>query len=316
MNKSNKDRCLVSLFTILQLCSFNSIAGSRSYEVEEGILECFKARGLNYVIWQNTDDDEDAMEAHYSFRYRLFDCQKDEETVEGESAVDESKFYVDFSYTGEFDFYLGTRSSGPVINRLSNPAFHFIWEYYQSNVINYFDIGLEHRSNGQVTDADEFIGVPGTSTFRYRTQLAYENNDHEYFDTISRSANYISFVAGNNSSEDYKWSVGYKYYINDESNITWGGLAGSDVNVEDYDLINLDFSTKLFGDTALSVSYLLGRELFSTDSIDIGLYIPPNSDDGGWNVPFYIRAHFGPMERLSDYTKSSYSIGVGVIFNL
>jgi hypothetical protein len=50
---------------------------------------------------------------------------------------------------------MGTRTSGPVINRISNPAIHIFNRIPGKSLplgIRYFDIGFEHRSDGQVTE--------------------------------------------------------------------------------------------------------------------------------------------------------------------
>ena len=67
---------------------------------------------------------------------------------------------------------------------------------YEVITVRYLDLGLfEHRSNGQVTEADEKITDPTSADFgRYKTQIAFENDDHEYFDGLSRGANYLSLT--------------------------------------------------------------------------------------------------------------------------
>ncbi len=56
---------------------------------------------------------------------------------------DTDKTYFSFSYNGQFDFYAGTRDSGPVINRKSNTSFNVVHHQLTKtgHGINYWRIG-------------------------------------------------------------------------------------------------------------------------------------------------------------------------------
>jgi hypothetical protein len=236
-----------------------------------------------------------------------------------------SKFSFNFSFTGEFDFYAGTRHSGPVINRTSNPAFHGVFDF-NNDYFGYVDAGIEHRSNGQVTEIDETDQREGSSTIgQFNTQIAYQNGDYEFFDTLSRGSNYLSFTTGKVEKEQLSWSASYKLYIDETTEINWGPLANQDVSIEDYDLIRLyledtiGFKNSHLGVNRITISaeYTFGKELGKTDSIDLNLIIPiqPGVDELGFSLPLLFRLHHGPMERLSDYTNSVTSFGVGIALN-
>ncbi len=70
-----------------------------------------QAHEPSYLVARRSDGDENALQMHYSLRYML-----------DPDFEDEDAFYL--KYNGAFDFYMGTRPSSPVINRLviSSPA--------------------------------------------------------------------------------------------------------------------------------------------------------------------------------------------------
>ena len=303
----------------MTLCCSTGVAEGAS---EGTFSERFQPYDTNYALMQGTKDDERAVEVQYSFKYLFYNCEFWEaESLVGCTSNNKAKLF--FSYTGEFDFYMGTRESGPVINRVSNPALHFRVDDTDENpIIDWVDFGVEHRSNGQVVDVNEVDNDPASPTFgQFLTQIEYQAGNHKYFDTLSRSANYINLAMGVETDATRRIKFSYKFYFNDDSNITWGPLAGTDTEIDDYDLLNIDYSETFdigfqhFPELTFGVEYVIGREGFDTDSVDINLIIPWEMDGKGWQIPFLIRAHIGPMDRLSDYTQSRNSIGFGVAFS-
>lgn len=327
----------------------------------------FMAHEPNHIISRAAVDDESSLEAHYSLKYLLNsnDCLTDfkhdlldpksrKECIDGYPVRKE----VYFSYTGRFDFYYGSRDSGPVVNRISNPAFHLrqylptTCEYQAGNrvldfmthklvrdswAIRFIDLGLEHRSNGQTVDAGDTVTDTASPDFgRYLTEIAYANNDHAYFDSLSRSSSYISIAAqfnlGSNSDStscseadncaELQFSV-KPVYISDEAAITWGPLAGSDTEFADYDRYKLQLrdtfyfrKIPLLKDISPStrlqygLDWSFGDRFFATDSFDFSLTVPL----GAWDVPLYFRWHHGPLQTLSNYTKDQDTYGVGLEF--
>ena len=104
-----------------------------------------------------------------------------------------------------------------------------------------------------------------------------------------------------------------------DSNITWGPLANSNVKISDYDrfkfIVSDIFNTgwSIIPEIELGGEWVLGDELLKTDSQDISVSLPIMLN-GGWKIPLYVRAHFGPLSTLSNYTKEQKSIGIGLKF--
>jgi hypothetical protein len=300
-------------------------------------LQRFKPYGLNYGIWQFTEDDEQALEVQYSFKYALYDCQRyNEKGWFGCGKDARTKLSGFFSYTGKFDFYMFTRNSSPVINRTSNPALHANLEHEHNNgLFAWGDLGIEHRSNGQVVEVNTKDTNPASPTFgQYQTEIEYQKGNHEYFDRLSRDANYFNLAIGvKRMSEpnpkaiwldrktETNLDLGVKLYFTDDSDVTWGKYAGTGSRFKDFDLVRLRAHHTVkglhnkFPEIIVGLEYLIGRKAFSTDSLDLYLIAPFISKNGGWEIPLMLKGHLGPMDRLSDYTRSVNSIGVGLVFS-
>lgn len=281
----------------------------------------------NYAVWQWKENDEDSLRAHFSIRYLLLEPKDD---------IPRSEFFL--SYTGEFDFYAGTRASDPVINRINNPGIHF--RRYLGGIktlpnhpLEYLELGFEHQSNGQTVDADDRVAGPGS---QFVAQAKFLSNDHEFFDGISRSSNFFSFngrlrierTDNNNSSNrkprltDFLIDFSLKpLYVSSDSNVTWGPLANNNIEFSDYDRFSIaltqETSYKLgpLHDPEMSVKWTLGDKGKATDSIDLSLSLPIYLTNE-FLIPSYVRYHNGPMSTLSDYTKNQPSISVGFNLNI
>ncbi len=278
----------------------------------------FQPYKMNYALWQYTANDDYAAEVQYSFKYLINDPTEENRL---------HSFYL--SYTGKFDFYMGTRYSSPVINRTSNPAFHYRYLSSARELRPFWlDIGVEHRSNGQVTEVTVKDENPSSPTYgQYLTEIEYQKGNHEYFDGISRGANYVSISPCWRFRAEDRDNIGYdqdkieaegKIYFSNDSRITWGEYAGSDRRIYDYDLVRLHYSHtqkfrwQVMRHATVGFDYLFGRKGVATDSVDLyaitPLYVPGLS----WRIPLIVKAHFGPMERLSDYTRPMRSVGIGL----
>ena len=293
----------------------------------------FRAFEPNYAIYKWTQDDESTIRAHYSVRYLIFtaDCvgayrrtsadanrQKALENLQECFRTENRRHEWYLMYTGEFDFYWGTRPSSPVINRISNPGFHF--RQYNEGRWQWWDLGIEHRSNGQTVDAHAQVQTPAGPV--NAAQLAYEKGDHAYFDAISRATNYLTAETHYLLNPSFDLYARIKFlYFGTETDVTWGPLADQNVKMRDYDRFRF-ILTYTFGgrrpdrtlgeQSSLFAEWTVGDKALQSDSMNVGLYLPIPTRAG--RLPFFVRLHLGPMETLSNYTKSQSSIGVGLMF--
>jgi len=278
----------------------------------------------NYAIYQGTSADQSSAEVQYSFKYVLAGCswEKKRQDQHCNKWLRNAQFYV--AYTGEFDFYVNTRPSGPVINRTSNPAVFGRLDFYHP-VFNWVEFGFQHRSDGQAFEIYD-PRTPGAVNPQIRA--AYAANDVAFFDTISRGSNYFSLATGYGSEDQtngrstLELSASVKMYTSQDTAVNWGPLANTGVSILDYDVANLSFSYGLIDSgilkgTRVLLEYMIGRDLLKKDSGDVSLFVPLtlDPDHNDWMFPFYIRAHFGPMDRLSDYTRVHNSVGAGLAFS-
>ncbi len=301
----------------------------------------FSAYEPNYAVWRYASGDDNAMRVHYSLRH-LFtapDCLSEyrrehagadvsaerkkataEATLECLEAYD-SRYQIYLSFTGEFDFYMTTRDSSPVINRISSPGLH-----YRKHIeakkhkdketsgwlqMKWWDFAVEHKSDGQATDARDIITDPTSANVgQYRAQVEYDKGNHAYIDTISRGTNYVSgetrLLLG---EKTHAWARVKFFYFNNDTDVTWGPYANRAPRMSQFDVVRLIFS-RPFGRDAVSVEWTLGTKGLSTDSVNLGLDVPAT----WWSVtvPWFIWAHAGPLNTLSDYTRPQKSIGIGL----
>ena len=304
----------------------------------------------NYAVWRFAppETDKESLRVHYSFRF-LFtepDCMskyRNNETgaVETQRCLKEwsKRKELFFTYSGEFDFYLGTRPSGPVINRLSNPALHTRFNFDDTHPmipgapVDWLDVSLEHRSNGQVIDANEKVTDAASLDYgKYRAQVEWEKGNRAYIDAISRSVNYLT-LGGRfsiNFQETKKlcskgiwlcmdlwfnWKALPLFNKAEESDVTWGPYANLDRHIADYDRFRLILSKsfapgmiglKVFSERIEKIEFdlewIAGNLLEKTDAINASVLMPVAIC--GARIPFYVRYHRGPMDTFSDFTQS------------
>lgn len=255
----------------------------------------------SYFIWRYATHDQNALAAHYSFRYLLNDPAETTSDCGYKFWSCKSEFYL--SYTGDFDFYYSTRPSSPVVNRTNNPAIHWRWVY---DLGTWVDAGLEHRSNGQVLDVSDPAVVE-------QSRQAYNHKDYAFLDRISRSANFVSVSAARrwkniSAATTHEVQVKAKWYLpGEESAVVWGPMATRTIRFSDYDRLRLIWRGWWNGKAEYSVEAVVGDRGLSTNSwnVDLTGYIFSS-------LAVYVRAHTGPFLNLSDYTSRRRSIGIGL----
>ncbi|WP_028310063.1 hypothetical protein [Derxia gummosa] len=255
----------------------------------------------NAIVHRSATGDDSALRGDFSLRYVAWASDGALRTIDHPVRL-EPGAEAFISYTGEFDYYMLSRPSSPVVNRISNPALHLRW-YAQGPMLDWVDFGLEHSSDGQTIGSRSERDIA-------RAQEEYAAGNHRYFDGISRSMNFVSGEAAFGNEESVLVRTRVKYFATTDSDITWGPLAGTNTSFRDYDRYRLIVEHR-FGDLALAdVTYRAGDRGFATDSVDVGLSL-----DQSHALPLYLRLHSGPMATLSDYTRSQRMIAVGLRFS-
>ncbi len=102
-----------------------------------------------------------------------------------------------------------------------------------------------------------------------------------------------------------------KVYVNQDSAITWGPLAGQGMRVADFDRASVLAHYKATDLLSFDVQWTVGERLLKTDSWDLGVQFA--LDKG--RIPFYLRLHRGPMASLANYSQRQDMIGVGLRFS-
>lgn len=327
------------LFVAAALASLECLAGVPSPEDDstkrivrssQREVPCAPRRRLGFHeplfgIYQFTKDDDSSARLHYSFRYTVTDpgCEVPNrassaaERVEYERMRRHGRHEWYLSYTGQFDFYMGTRDSGPVINRISNPALHYRnYLGRQSGLprpMQWWDVSIEHRSTGQTTDPK--LRAPNGEL---AAQLAQERNDHAYLDTMSQDTNFVSVEARWDWRRVSVWSRWKPLYFATTTAITWGPMAGSGVSIADYDRFRFilgyrlaDAGKRLIEQEWIYGEWTVGDKGLLTDSFNISVYFPFKL--GQLNIPFFARYHHGPLHTLSDFANDQRSIGFGLL---
>lgn len=302
----------------------------------------FAAFHDNYVLWNQMNNngwasrDERAVRGQLSLKYSFIGCpqRRDKESqalkptpvntavaaeVEQEPGkaitfwqrMRNAELFV--SYTNRFDFYLGSRDSGPVINRVSNPGVHLRLpaDLFGDNKRDAWQISLEHMSDGQVVE-------PATNDRdRLLAQRAYERGDHRFFDTISRGMNYVA-VQG-----EWVWELEggaifdvrtkVKAYVgHSDSDITWGPLAGQGLKFADYERFKLRLGLYWKPLGRIELTSQIGDRGLHRSSHTLGFQHTLSVPSWNLELPIYLQAHVGPMNTLSNYTQRQNSFGIGL----
>ena len=120
------------LFKIILLALFLPV--SHVYAAESGRFHPYKDNEV-LIVQQTSGGDEKALAGNFSFRYDFFNCINKpakflKQTLCPSQDIGGMNIFV--SYTTAFDFYMydtgidTVRASKPIINRLNNPAIHFV----------------------------------------------------------------------------------------------------------------------------------------------------------------------------------------------
>lgn len=194
-----------------------------------------------FVIANENGNDEAHAEFSLSIKYPLFGG-------DGNSTLF-------FAYTGDYDFYLFSRESSPVISRRQNPGlfYRYNWLSGSDQTVNAISIGWFHESNGQ--------------TIETREEYDATENAADY---VSRGWDYLALgiesqLFGVNSSlfveaqlNIYCDCQAFGAMDSREDDIFWKDVD-EQPNVNDYNGINFNVFYTIEKDTRFSVSLRAGN---------------------------------------------------------
>lgn len=282
---------VVFVFLLVAGCSTHLLAQVGNGEFNARV----KGYEPNYALLTSRDDSDldNSYRVKLSFKYEFSRFLGFRPTIEKR---------LHFSYTGDFDFFWGFRESAPVVGRTFNPALHYrIYDGFDKWKMDYVELSIHHRSNGQQTDAE----LTNEEGFIAASEFLEGNNS--YIDGISRSSNYIQLESRFRPWDKGPLYVRLKLYAGEQENeVTWRGEPFA-ADFADYDRLEIIYSHKFSDNVRLSANWHLGDKGFATDSVDIGL-------QWNWTLPWFLQVHLGPMETLSDHTRSVNRMGIGFIF--
>lgn len=278
----------------------------------------FSAYGMNYLLIYSApisyDEKDHSLEGQVSLRYNF-----------------DKKGIAYLHFTNRFDFYVNTRESSPVITRdekiglnIDFSPFSFIknTKYFESATF-----GFTHWSNGQNLTVYEDgypknePGIdpdnPPVHTVTPQEYLdAYEDytnsgyNESKYvIDSLSRSRNYFELATSSEVFENTYLGLALKIPVwKDNLEETVHGPIHPDASFRNYDLGNLSLLYRngrllTYGQVTMGNSYL------KRASYDLGIVYE-------LGVPWLLKYHHGPMQRLSDYTREVNTLSFGIEMSL
>jgi hypothetical protein len=282
-------------------------------------VDAFGAFEDNYVLLVNdsrqpgwVDASERAVRGQVSVKYSIagepyFRVQERRSLERCEPKPPTANWELFAGYTNVFDFYLGSRSSDPVVMRSGNVGLFVRIPLRVDRLFgNRHDqllLSIEHLSNGQPFDASTPEGIQ-------RANRAYERRDRAFFDSVSRGGNFIAAdLSTLRTWSDVKVDLRAKlkwHFGRDENTVFWGPQAGH--TVRDYDLLLLHAGVGTGGKFRVELDWRLGRRGLATDSFTLGAQFMAGP------LPFYVRYHHGPFGNLANFTQEERSLGVGFRF--
>ncbi|OHU91840.1 MULTISPECIES: hypothetical protein [Pseudoalteromonas] len=352
-------RCyfLYPLFCLLLLCNVSNAAPQLSGSLPEKQQEKRSEKGTQspaqesffkniqpyegteiYVDYFRGNDLDGALDVQYSFKYvfgRDMNFKK-----EGDF-----DWNAAFSFSGEFDFYLGTRNSGPVVGRRYNPGFQLAWGTAKRDNFIEWRFSLEHESNGQTSDSlPTLLSLARDNKAQYAQK--YPDIDNNYYlhmatETVSRSSDFVA-VGGvyrvNPYDVDYNdchsifscFDIHLKFrkiWGDAEDMVFWDASKRHD-RLEDYQGTDITFVsqflledrilTLLGGQSTLSLRYrsgeIWGGDVGTNNTFDVSftshLHITHEIQ-----LPIIFSYHAGYLEELYKYSEKAHYLRVGFALN-
>lgn len=289
-------------------------------------LSRFTQHEENHLLLDLSGGDFDKhIDAQVSIRYYI------SEHAFANDAADDSWDYSWFvTYTGKFDFYPGVRDSGPVANRLFNPALFYAHRLNKTNGFIEFRASFEHESNGQ--DITDTAGLISQANSFYQKNQSDGITRNEAFEIakegVSRSSNFLGLGAvyryndGKLSSDDCNRKfecVDFHFKLRTftfgiEEDFFWISDPNQWAELTDYQSTKIQLSTH-FGSVnnekqsskyGIEISYRTGQidsNFGDNNTFDLSLYY--NWEIIGMVIPLMATYHSGYLSELYQFEKKS-----------
>ena len=317
----------------LETQAMNSLSNIHSDdEKEEQSLPSFAQWGDNeiYADYNRSLNTTEHFDASLGFRYLLLNA-----TIPKENDWD---YTVAIAYEGTFDFFAGTRESGPVVSTKNNPSIFaaFIRNPKYHKFTGAY-LSLEHESNGQVSNSNEDLRDVERS-FRRDYREHANITDQEFremaLQTISRSNN---FVALGLNIRSHRWDDAacleafscfnffgeFRYQLNTglEDSIFWQN-NNENIRLKQYQGTRLQvdttfsaFDVKQSFRFDVSTGQIIDGNAFKNVTYDFRYYIDAPAGKlfaklglksaKNFTIPFVFLYHNGYVEELYNYSEKN-----------
>ncbi|MDX2370477.1 MAG: phospholipase A [Colwellia sp.] len=289
----------------------------------------------NYILYDfNGGEFDEHLDAQVSIRYYFSSLAFTDTPPE-----DDWDYSIFFSYTGEFDFFISSRNSGPVENRRFNPGIHTAFRFDKNAGFMEYRVSLEHESNGQ--------DVNDNNTLRSQAHNIYQKNISnnitraKAFDiakeSVSRESNFIGLggvyrfnyndvATIDCDSSPSCFDVHFKFRAKSfsvDNPFFW--LEADDVvpDITEYQGTKISISNH-FGEVnaesgvskyGASLTYRTGQfnsNIGKRNTFDVSLFY--NLKAGNLNIPLMVTYHKGYLSELYQFEKKTSYAMVGLNF--
>lgn len=283
-----------------------------------------------YFDYGRGNDLDGHLDVQYSFRY-LF-------TQPHTFNAEDEDYEVSFTFSGEFDFYMLSRDSGPVIGRRYNPGIMYQHLAAKKSGLIVYNFSFEHESNGQVVDTPNTL-FSLQRDFKNRYQERYPNLDDSYYldmatDSVSRSTEIFAAIGGvyrinvddtewfacNNSISCFEIYFKFRDSLGDvEDDVFWDGQStnahliehqGSQLSLYSGFNNNIQSLTLIY-----RTGQIFGGNPGQKNTWDIN-YTHNLKISDNFYLPVILSYHYGYLEELSNYSEKTSYFSMGLFFHL
>lgn len=234
--------------------------------------------------------------------------------------------------TIEFDFFVGSRNSSPVVGRRYNPSLQYYYSLNQPKRWQEWRLSFEHESNGQSTDNIQTLNELARSFSRQ-----YRDNRNvsaeELFDlateTISLSNNFVSVggVYRFSTSDDAKIcdekllcvDLHFKLrqqVLGDIQNGEFRTFENRNDRLKDYQGTKLSLTSRWSKESRINLTIrtgqLSGGSPLKNNTMELNYFYIWNV--GEFDIPLSLSYRTGYLEELYNYSNKSSTLKIGLNF--